>query len=386
MLPLWVWKLSTKGVLFQMNRLTIAGLCTLSLSIVMTGCFSQMVTQGPELEDPVVMNVPDHVPEEVPADEEPVKLVESQESLYLSYINRLLQQGEPFRTEEDLKLINQIPVRPLKGSVEEAALAIGLVRHFISSKETNRSFGQSGLEIGSEVPETQGMGPDSLEQILAEREFELSEALVSNPMLKSHSFQMFLLKAVRLGKNQSPEFLAGLRESIRKNSEEWSRLSQDLDSVGAPQEGEENIPADAEAGVEAAPALAFGEEVFSGDESKIREAQGLTEQGQYQEAVEILRAVPGDSLYQAEAQSKIREISNIAVQDLRRKAARAFQSARPISDHNTRAAYLKDAKKFLEQALEVFPESDQLHTVRQNLNVINKSLELMGSHRSGQAS
>ena len=368
-----------------MNRLNCTGLCTLSLSLVLTGCFSQMVTQGPELEDPVVMQVPDHVPEEVPADEERPATVETKESFYLSYINRLLQPGEPFRTEEDLKVIEQIQSNPVKGSVEEAALAVGLVRGFISSKETQRSFGQSGIEVETDVPE-QEEGPESLEKVLADRSFDLSVALVSNPMLKSHSFQMFLLKAVKLSKNQSQEFLAGLRESIRKNSEEWSRLSQDLDSVGEPQEGQEADPAGTAMEAEAAPALPFGEEVFSGDEARIREAQGLTEQGQFREAVDVLRAIPGDSLYLAEAQSKIREISNLAVQNLRRKAARAFQSARPISDHNTRAAYLRDAKKFLEEALEIFPESDQLHTVRQNLNVINKSLELMGSNRSGQIS
>ena len=75
------------------------------------------------------------------------------------------------------------------------------------------------------------------------------------------------------------------------------------------------------------------------------------------------------------AQEKLIEISNKAVHDLRKRAALAFQKAGPITDRNTRAAYLNEAKIYLEQALTLYPQAENLHTVRSNLVIIARDLE-----------
>ena len=80
-----------------------------------------------------------------------------------------------------------------------------------------------------------------------------------------------------------------------------------------------------------------------------------------------------------EAQEKIKEASNLAVQDLRRKAAKAFQSSIPVADRRARSAYLEDARKYLQAALDLYPQADQIPTVQQNLNVINKNLDSLAS-------
>jgi hypothetical protein len=62
------------------------------------------------------------------------------------------------------------------------------------------------------------------------------------------------------------------------------------------------------------------------------------------------------------------------VQDLRQKAAQAFQNAMPVADNRAKAVYLKQAKDLLEQALKDYPVADQLDTVRDNLAVITRDL------------
>jgi lipid II:glycine glycyltransferase (peptidoglycan interpeptide bridge formation enzyme) len=82
------------------------------------------------------------------------------------------------------------------------------------------------------------------------------------------------------------------------------------------------------------------------------------------------------------AQEKVKEFSNRGVQDLRRKAADAFQNARPVSDPKARASYLQQAKGYLEEALKDYPDATLLPTVRDNLRMITRDLEqLTGEKR-----
>ena len=74
----------------------------------------------------------------------------------------------------------------------------------------------------------------------------------------------------------------------------------------------------------------------------------------------------------------------MAVQDLRQKAARAFQSSLPVVDIKTKAAYLVEAKNYLEEALKEFPAADHLATVRENLAVITRDLQTISEETSPQ--
>ncbi len=84
-----------------------------------------------------------------------------------------------------------------------------------------------------------------------------------------------------------------------------------------------------------------------------------------------------------QAREKIKIYSNRAVQDLRQKAAQAFQNAMPVADNRAKAAYLKQAKELLEQALKDYPVADQLDTVRDNLAVITRDLSGIDQETAG---
>jgi hypothetical protein len=82
----------------------------------------------------------------------------------------------------------------------------------------------------------------------------------------------------------------------------------------------------------------------------------------------------------SDAEVKIREYSNKAVDELRRKAAQSFQSAVHISDMKARKNHLSEASRYLQEAIKNYPNSSQLETVQRNLNIINKNLEVLNLH------
>src|SRR5690606_23232175 len=118
----------------------------------------------------------------------------------------------------------------------------------------------------------------------------------------------------------------------------------------------------------------------SGD-TLLADAQKLADQGNYKAALERIQYIPESSPLYSVAQEKTRDFSNRAVQDLRRKAAQAFRSALPSADLETRAQYLREAKAFLEQAIQNYPQAPQLPTVRENLRVISQDLERLENER-----
>ena len=111
------------------------------------------------------------------------------------------------------------------------------------------------------------------------------------------------------------------------------------------------------------------------EDSALQEAQNLADAGRYQEAIAKAQGVSAQSAAHSKAQDRVRAISNRAVQELRMKAAQAFQGSLPISDPKARTAYLERARKFLEEAIKAYPQADQLGTVKENLAVITRDIE-----------
>lgn len=111
------------------------------------------------------------------------------------------------------------------------------------------------------------------------------------------------------------------------------------------------------------------------EESALQEAQNLADAGKYQEAIAKASGVSSQSQAHGKAVERVRTFSNQAVQELRMKAAQAFQGSLPISDPKARTAYLERARKFLEEAIKAYPQADQLGTVKENLAVITRDIE-----------
>lgn len=107
----------------------------------------------------------------------------------------------------------------------------------------------------------------------------------------------------------------------------------------------------------------------------LQEARQHAEKEDFKKAIQFAKQIDDRDPFYPAAQEKIKLFSNMAVQDLRKKAANAFQRALPVSDIDTKISYLQQAKEFLEQAINEFPEADQIQTVEQNLEVISQDLE-----------
>lgn len=296
-------------------------------------------------------------------------------------------------TPEDEAFLETIPQNPGHLSLEETALGLGIVHKWLAIvnrrgpeiDERELSDGDESLSSNSSTtPQGAEDWPRSLEDLVVEKNFDFTKALSANAYLKSFHFQQLVLAALKSGTGQSDAFVAGVKKALKENAQVWSKLQKELEEGGSYERSD--IDGD-DAGMElqeekVAPALPFGGNTFVSDEDLLKDAQALLDQGEHLKAVERLRSMSQESVFYATSLEKIKEISNVAVQDLRRKAARAFQSAKPIADRRTRAAYLSEAKEFLQQAIDLYPTADQIQTVRENLEVIDKSLEVLNNQIS----
>jgi outer membrane protein assembly factor BamD (BamD/ComL family) len=112
----------------------------------------------------------------------------------------------------------------------------------------------------------------------------------------------------------------------------------------------------------------------------LREAQSLIDRASYQEAIQRLQLFTQDNPFYPLAVDKAKIAKNLAVHDLRKKAATAFESSLPVGDPKAKNAYLKEAEGYLEQAITLYPDAEQIETVKENLNVIKKNLAQLTSN------
>lgn len=170
-----------------------------------------------------------------------------------------------------------------------------------------------------------------------------------------------------------------LTKLIQHRANAWSRLLPSQENLEAiPQQPEQ--PSEAPIGqmqIEPPKVGKYSLADLNRGDALLRQAQRFAERGDYKQAIQYAtRIAQKDPLFPV-AFETIKAFSNQAVQDLRQKAAQAFQSALPVNDRETRVAYLEQARQYLVQALDEFPEADQLGTVRENLAVISQDLDSM---------
>lgn len=262
--------------------------------------------------------------------------------------------------EDDRQFVKLLAKNPAPGSVAEAALAMGLIKAALNPDAVPPAVQEGDTQ---KLPPA----PPTLEQLCKENGLNLPDALTENPLLNGFGVAKQVYAALPLGAN-SPEFKTEITVALKRQASLWQEFSS---SLNAP--GEENVAA--------APAPAPEDlsppnpAELAGGDAVLGEAQALADRGNYQAAIKKASSVPESSPMRPMAQEKVREFSNLAVQDLRKKAASAFQSAMPVTDVKTRAGYLKQAKNFLEEAIKNYPDATQLPTVRDNLRVISRDLE-----------
>ncbi len=289
-------------------------------------------------------------------------------------------------SEADEQLLNRMPNQPPPASIQEAAMALGIVKTFNPVNTDSTTFSEHELNSEKknedEKPkklENTGLG---LEKAALARGLDLPGALEINPFLQSASVVRLINLAAEKGGN-SEAFMKRLRAAMVKQAGEWRILSDRYgpDLAVAPKPAPSVTPISIETAAptgDAARAIIEGTGRVSDLHSSdlvINNAAQKADEGQFDKAIETLKRVEKDSPLYKLSQEKTQEFSNAAVRDMRRKAAQAFSAANQANDSGTKGSYLEKAKLILEDALKKYPDADQLGTVRENLTVINRDLD-----------
>ncbi len=283
--------------------------------------------------------------------------------------------------EEDYVVLQNIDDMPKPGSLAEAVVVVGTAKLLAAKSQSARpadTFQEHGTNASTPAATPQSQLPEaavpSLQNLLTTRGINLSLALSSNSMLKNLVVFDLIERAMQSGQN-TPDFNTSVRTAMTTHAAQWARFAGK----------EAATPPSATTSIEPEPTNTANSNTqlspadLRNADNILMEAQKLAANRMYADAITMAQRIqPGNPMYDL-AQEKIKAFSNQAVQDLRQKAAQAFQSALPISDSKTRAAYLQQARTYLEQAIESFPRADQIGTVRENLAVITRDLEQVES-------
>jgi len=340
----------------------------------------------------------------------------------LLFVHRQSIAAAPFGVAE-YQFLASLPQQFAPGSVAEAALAIGLARtvlhpltgHVPNFQETDLA---PAAAAAPKAAEDTGRKPPTLEQLCKERNLDLATALTENQLLGNVGIARQVGAALNQGSN-SKEFTKRVNDALKRQASMWNEVAGAIPSPGAgaevapdlaplpPLPGTTNtttglanaggtattsaaaaavvpganiptlLPATAStpAGPAALPPGGDAALALAPSDNPLADAQTLADRGDYANAVKRAQTVPATSAQATQAKDKIKEFSNLAVQDLRKKAAAAFQTAMPVNDPKTKADYLRQAKGYLEEALSSYPEAAQLPTVRENLRIITQDLE-----------
>ncbi|MBI2602138.1 MAG: hypothetical protein HYW48_03700 [Deltaproteobacteria bacterium] len=290
------------------------------------------------------------------------------------YFVKLLSVQE-LLTQDDVKQIR--PLLQETSILNRAILVLAGLRFYLHAGLDPMLFQQAELTERT-VSDGADWGTfESLEGVAAAFEVSFADELASNPFLENPVVVDLALRALEKG-NENLSYAMSIHKAIDTKRASWSTFQERLIAFQKWHEGA--LSAIQETGdTLSAPALpVFMEELKSGEDI-LKRGQEYIDQSKFQESIALLRTIDASNIHHSAAEEKIKEAANKAVAELRQKAARAFQSAIPVTDSKARNAYLRDARKFLLTALKLYPEADQIHTVKQNLNVINKNLELLNN-------
>lgn len=315
------------------------------------------------------------------------------------YFTRMSDRRMPY-TQADTDYLAKFTRKPQSGSLEEAVVTVSIVRSVLVKADSSHSFEEQDIYNRQPTPNAPAMGgvaapvkPASLEDSIKSKEINLTEALENNPYLKS--FEIYQLVDEALKKTQNtPEFQEKVAALLKSEASRWSAIAPNGAQAAVPPVT--TPPTDAVAPAVVPPVTTPPTTVASlppspaeikASDVALMEAQKLAEQGLYKLAIKKASTVSNTDPLFPTAKEKIKTFSNRAVQALRQKAAEAFQNAMPVSDPATKVSYLEQARGYLQEAINNFPEADSLPTVQENLAVISRDLDRLNANKGagGQA-
>ena len=219
---------------------------------------------------------------------------------------------------------------------------------------------------------------ENLDILVKNYDINITEVLTKNRLLAFpyiHNFILISLKSMIVSNDLKEEIEAAIKtvatpwvEIYRRLAPEAFRILDDDNPEIIDQAEKKSIPTIKQA-------IPF----FAGDitegEDQLNKARKLANKHLYSEAISSLQAIAEDSPFMSTKKEMIKRYSNLAVKDLRRKAAQSFQNAIPAPGLDAKLGYLKEAEGHLIDALEEYPDADQLVKVRENLTIIQKRIK-----------
>jgi tetratricopeptide (TPR) repeat protein len=297
--------------------------------------------------------------------------------------------------DEDIRVATALHPAP-KGSMEEAVLILAQLRLLKIQTEQSSKFQSRDLyEQGEGNPPAAASNPNqpSMEKQFRDLDIDLVTSFNQNTHLKNLP-TLALVKTLLEQTSNSPTFQSGMQTIIDQEAQKWAALQKTAKPeeqpspevvTPAPVDGVASAPAASEPSLSTLPSDGHttGPADIKRSDTILMQSQKLADKGEFKQAIDFAARIDTRDPFFDQAKEKIKIYSNRAVQDLRQKAAQAFQNAMPVADNRAKAAYLKQAKELLEQALKDYPVADQLDTVRDNLSVITRDLSGIDQETAG---
>lgn len=360
----------------------------LLLQACVTGGFSNdnegmVVSETPA---PPAKKAPDQEPAEVPAAvPAPDPAVANREWAF-GFYERALQKDYVL-IPDDAQHANALVKQPLTQPkhLGEACLVLFAAHTVLAGLSQQKPFNERDITD----PENKLVSLLTLEQEAQKLGIDIAQGLRTNSLLKNLDIIQLLQESLDVSSDTAP-----YKESLRAllvSTKDRSPVVAPVPAVVAPAVVAPIVTKPAPAGVTTpvepipAPPAVPGVAAVppppappKDNQDLVLNAQRLLDQKNYKEAIQLLKTVEPNDLRYAEAQAKIKKVSSLAIGELRRSAATDFQKALTINDPKAKTLYLKNAQQMLQTAIASFPDAEQIDTVKQNLQVINKNLEYIG--------
>lgn len=307
-------------------------------------------------------------------------------------------QGQSSKT---LSAVEQIPVEN-RSTLDNSILFLAVIEKAVYSFEQFREdIDPTSAEIASpnaypsnpqntepksfedqqvDLFKSRNVGLETLDDLSKTYRIDLPDILATSKLLSFPYVHRFLLLSLE-NMSLSDTLKLSLFTSIKTVSEPWHNIYVSLsegsfDEKIAPDDNFQPSDAAAQDKPKDAvqPAIDFLGGDFAEGEDHLKQAKSLAAKLLYSEAIEALRNIEDDSPYSNTRDEMIKKYSNMAVKNLRRRAAQAFQSSIPAPEISAKLEYLREAEEQLTTAYEDYPEADQLEKVKENLGVIQNRI------------
>lgn len=316
---------------------------------------------------------------------------------YAAFFSRLVVPENEY-TERDRQILIKIPPSPSGGSIHEAALTIGLLRDVLTP--IGVATGASGLDSADPAknlrkntltpqgtPSAQSINSRSIELRSQAVGLDLIGAMSSNPYLQGRFVHKMAFESLLLGGN-SPIFSGNLKSALQREGANWRQFAEQLDgkenafaqekSLTPGKDG--NTPTDSPNVLtltNPSPAVQTNELALEKSQdavSLLAKAQEFAAKDQIDRAIVAAKMVPENSDTYQIAQQNIKLWSDRATQDLRKQAAQQYRVGSATPDAAGKKVYLSKARSLLEEAINKYPESSNLETIKDNLEIIDQEL------------